>query len=176
MTALSALLRPTMGALTNAREATVTVALAVVDRLALTTDLDDAPDEPGALHALTRHQCYQLLRDQSVARFAYVARAGVPDIVPVNYALDGEDVLIRSGPGPKLQAAERRDIVAIEVDAIDPVRRTGWSVVVSGRAERLSLMEEQRLEERLAGTAWAAGPRRHVIRVRPTRITGRLLT
>ena len=170
------MLAPTKGALTNAREATVSIALAVADRLAITEDLDADVDEPGALHAMSHTECYDLLRTESIARFAYIARAGVPDIVPVNYLLDGEDVLIRSGPGPKLQAAERREMVALEMDAIAPGDRTARSVVVAGRAERLSDHEAHALEERLADTPWAAGPRRHVIRVRPTRVTGRRLS
>jgi nitroimidazol reductase NimA-like FMN-containing flavoprotein (pyridoxamine 5'-phosphate oxidase superfamily) len=169
-------LRPTKGALTNAREATVSIALAVVDRLVITEELDDDNDEPGALHALSRTECYDLLHSTSVGRFAYVARPGVPDIVPVNYALDGDDLLVRSGPGPKLQAAERREVVAIEVDEIDPEHRIGRSVVVVGRAERLAAKDAKALDERLAETPWAAGPRRHVIRVRPTRVTGRRLS
>ncbi|MDT7573345.1 MAG: uncharacterized protein QOE05_3519 [Actinomycetota bacterium] len=169
-------LRPTKGALTNARDATVSLALAVADRLVITTDLDDHEDEPGALHTMSRAESYELLRSESVARFAYIARAGVPDIVPVNYALDGEDLLIRSGPGPKLQAAERRDVVAVEIDAVDTADHTARSVVVVGRAERLRASEATALSERLDQTAWAAGPRRHVIRVRPTRVTGRRLS
>jgi nitroimidazol reductase NimA-like FMN-containing flavoprotein (pyridoxamine 5'-phosphate oxidase superfamily) len=170
------LLRPTKGALTNAREATVSLALAVADRLAITGDLDKHDDEPGALHAMSRADCYAVLRSESVARFAYVARAGVPDIVPVNYLLGGDNVLIRSGPGPKLQAAERREVVALEVDSIDRADHTARSVVVIGRAERLHESEAHALAETLADTAWAAGPRRHVIRIRPTRVTGRRLS
>ncbi|MDT7537735.1 MAG: uncharacterized protein QOI82_1320 [Actinomycetota bacterium] len=176
MTVIDLLLRPTKGALTNAREATMSIALAVADRLAITSDLDGAEEQPGALHAMTRAECYDLLRTESVARLAYIARAGVPDIVPVNYVLDGDDVLIRSGPGPKLQAAERREVVALEVDTIDRSGRTARSVVIAGRAERLSTAGEHALAERLADTPWAAGPRRHVIRVRPTRVTGRWLS
>jgi hypothetical protein len=170
------MLRPTKGALDNAREATVSLALAVADRLVITGDVDDADEEPGTLHLLTQAECYDLLRAESVARYAYVARAGVPDIVPVNYLLDGDDVLIRSGPGPKLQAAERREVVALEVDAIDHDDRTARSVVVTGRAERLPAEQARALEDRLADTPWAAGPRRHVIRIRPTRVTGRRLS
>jgi hypothetical protein len=65
-------------------------------------------------------------------------------------------------------------VVAFEVDAIDPVSRTGCSVVVIGRAQRLRPAEQQRLTAALA--AWAAGPRRSVIRIRPDRITGRRLS
>ena len=152
---------PALGALHNAREAMASIAAAVADRLVLTDTLEvDDSDEPGMLHALSRHECYELLAAGSVGRFAYVARAGVPDIVPVNYTLDADDVLIRSGPGPKLQAAERREIVAFEMDALDEASRTGRSVVVIGRAERVRASEQERLDARLAATPWAAGPRR----------------
>jgi nitroimidazol reductase NimA-like FMN-containing flavoprotein (pyridoxamine 5'-phosphate oxidase superfamily) len=170
------MLRPTKGALDNAREATMSLALAIADRLVITGDADEADDEPGTLHKMSRTECHELLEAESVARFAYVARAGVPDIVPVNYLLDGDDVLIRSGPGPKLQAAERREVVAVQVDTIDRTDHTARSVVVTGRAERLSADEARALEDRLADTPWAAGPRRHVIRVVPTRVAGRRLS
>jgi nitroimidazol reductase NimA-like FMN-containing flavoprotein (pyridoxamine 5'-phosphate oxidase superfamily) len=176
MTLIDLLLRPTKGALANAREATMTIALAVADRLAITGVLEGAEEEPGTLHAMTRTECYDLVRTESVARLAYVARAGVPDIVPVNYVLDGDDVLIRSGPGPKLQAAERREVVALEIDRIDGSGHTARSVVIAGRAERLSTAYEHALADRLADAPWAAGPRRYVIRVRPTRMTGRWLS
>ena len=109
-----------------------------------------------------------------MGRIAYVARAGLPDIVPVNYVLDGEDVLVRSGPGPKLQAAERGDMVAFQVDDIDEGQHTGWSVVVVGRARRLSAAEQNRVER--VPKPWAVGPRSHLVRITPTRITGRRLT
>lgn len=175
MTALTDLvLRPTRGALANARGATMMLALAVADRMALTDSLDADDDESGALHGMSRAECYDLLRAGCVGRLAYVARPGVPDIVPVNYALDGDDVLVRSGPGPKLQAAERREIVAIEVDAIDETTRTGRSVVVVGRAQRVSVTDELRWHE--TTDPWAAGPRRHVMRIHPDRVTGRRLS
>lgn len=147
------------------------LALTVADRLALTGELDaDLNDDVGALRMMSRTECYDLLRTRTVGRLAYVAREGVPDIVPVNYVLDGDDMLIRSGPGPKLQAAERRDRVAVEVDVIDEATHTGRSVVVMGRAERLRPGDTEG-----DPTPWASGPRRHVIRVRPDRVTGRRL-
>jgi uncharacterized protein len=168
--------RPTRGSLTNAREALTAVVAAVSDRLQLTDAIGTEDDEAGSLHALTREECYQLLRSCAIGRFAYVARAGTPDVVPVNFAVDGDDVLICSGPGPKLQAADRGERVAFEVDDIDPQTRTGRSVVLVGRATRVRGSERARVEQRVAGLPWAAGPRRHVIRIRPTRVTGRRLS
>jgi hypothetical protein len=165
------------GALRNAREAIATLRAAVADRLTLTDRLDEADeDASGALHSLTRTECYELLSGGVIGRFAYVARAGVPDVVPVNYVLDGDDILFRTGPGPKLQAAERREVVAFEIDDIDVAARTGRSVVVTGRAERVSSSEQRRLDGVPIAAAWASGPRRTLVRIRPTRVTGRRLS
>src|SRR3954453_2082133 len=135
-------------ALANARTAVESISAAGGERGELMRLLvhDDRPDaHPGDLIALSRDACLDLLGSRSVGRLAYVARAGVPDVVPVNYAMDGDPVLIRSGPGPKLQAAERRDVVAFEVDQIDADAHRGWSVVVHGTAHRLSATGAARL-------------------------------
>ena len=157
-------------ALSNARDASAAIASAVADRLQLTGSYGEAADEPGQLHALSLRECREVLEAGAIGRFAYIARAGVPDVVPVNYVLDGHDVLLRSGPGPKLQAAERREMVAFEVDEIDLEAHTGRSVVVVGRATVL------RPSQHAEVLTWATGPRRHLVRIRPTRITGRRLS
>lgn len=163
-------------AVANARTAVDAIGAAVADRAELMRLLvrDDRPETgAGELSVLDREACLDLLRSHCVGRFAYVARAGVPDVVPVNYALDGADVLIRSGPGPKLQAAERGDRVAFEVDDVDLAGQCGWSVVVHGTATQLSPTDQAHLV--VDAQPWAKGPRSHVIRIRPRRITGRRL-
>ena len=161
----------TRSALDNARAAGEVLASSVSERQALApqrgTDL-----EHGDLGVLDEQECLRLLASRSVGRFAYVARAGTPDIAPVNYVLDGRDVLVRSGPGPKLQAAERRENVAFEVDDVDETSHTGWSVVVVGRARVLA--ERERVQADVPAP-WSSGPRRHVVRITPARITGRRL-
>jgi len=160
--------RRTAGALANARTATLDLVAAVSDRLVLTDLLDDECDDPGSLHALTEQECRDVLGRGQVGRLAYIARAGVPDIAPVNYTYVGGAVLIRSGPGPKLQAAERGDRVAFEVDELDGDRRTGRSVIVYGVARRAGQIAAHEGPQ-----PWAAGPRRHLIQIDPRRITGR---
>jgi len=168
----------TRGALSNALQAAQEVLDSVAERTALTDAVQrDGEPEPGDLRRLSRAECLDLLGSRQVGRLAYVARAGVPDIVPVNYAVDGEDVLIRSGPGPKLQAAERRELVAFEVDDIDEEGRTGWSVVVVGRAHKLTSAEQgSHVARGAVPQPWASGTRRHEIRISPKRIDGRRLT
>jgi nitroimidazol reductase NimA-like FMN-containing flavoprotein (pyridoxamine 5'-phosphate oxidase superfamily) len=159
-------------ALDNAQAATA----ALAEQVRLREQLAPADDdEPGALARLDRATCLVLLASRRTGRLAYVARAGVPDVVPVNLALDGDRLLVRSGPGPKLQAAERREVIAVEVDDIDEQRRTGWSVVVAGRACRLHTSEVARLPADLLPEVWARGPRSSVIAIELTRVEGRRL-
>ena len=158
-------------ALDNALWATQSLSATLAERRALQPEDDTGP---GALSRISREECLRLLGTRSVGRLAYIARAGVPDIVPVNYVLDGEDVVFRSGPGPKLQAAERRDQVAFEVDEVDDEGHDGWSVVVVGRARRMTQSEAQQVD---AGPEpWASGPRLHLVRITPVRIDGRRLS
>ena len=160
-------------ALENAAASTAAIAEQVRLREALAPADDDGP---GALARLDRATCLELLASRRTGRLAYVARAGVPDVVPVNLAVDGGRLLVRSGPGPKLQAAERREVVAVEVDDIDEDRRTGWSVVVAGRARRLHTSEAAALPADLLPEVWARGPRSSVIAIELTRVEGRRLT
>jgi hypothetical protein len=159
----------TRTAISNARRAAEDISGAVAERRILMPSLEVVG--AGDLTRLTSAECLQLLSTRSVGRLAYIARAGVPDIVPVNYEMDGETLMLRSGPGPKLQAAVRREVVAFEVDDIDEENHRGWSVVVTGVATQvLSPGTTPR-----GPSPWASGPRRHTIRVLPRRIDGRRL-
>jgi hypothetical protein len=159
-------------ALTNARSATTRLADQVLQRQELAPS--DEP-ERGQLTRLDREQCLERLQSHSLGRLAYVARAGVPDVVPVNYRLLGDQLLIRSGPGPKLQAAERRERVAVEVDELDAETRTGWSVVVVGRARRMTTREQHALPPDEQPAPWVAGCRSGLIVVQLDRVDGRQL-
>ena len=166
---------PGRGALRNARGALAGISEAVATRLALAPHaVEDERGEPGGLGELSLTECYALLGGETLGRLAYVARQDTPDIVPVNYLLDGRDILILSGPGPKLSAADRGAVVAFEVDALDRTSHTGRSVVVVGRASRLRTADQYRLSARPA--PWASGPRHAVIRIQPTRVSGRHLS
>ena len=60
--------------------------------------------------------------------------------------------------------------VAFEADHTDPATRSGWSVVVRGTADHAELFEPMVASPPVA---WADGPRSHVLRIRPSTITGR---
>jgi hypothetical protein len=151
-------------ALANAQDALHDVRRSIGERHAL-----EARGERRVV-PLSRRETLELLERGSLGRYAYIAREGVPDVVPVNYTWADGVVLIHSGPGPKLQAAQRGDVVAFEVDEIDQERRAGASAVVVGRAEVVDpLTPHPRV------SVWAEGPRLHCIRIVPTRVAGRRL-
>lgn len=159
----------------NAASAAETLRRQIRDRATLQPSADDGvPHRAGEISRLSREECMRLLRTRHIGRFAYVARADTPDVVPVNYTLDGKDrILVRSGPGPKLLAAQRHARVAFEVDQIDEPARQGWSVVVTGQAETATSKDNARMSQQIR--PWAAGPRHHIIRITPYRVEGRRL-
>jgi hypothetical protein len=154
----------TRGAVGNALQSLTELSGAVTDRRRL--------QESGNLHSIPREECVGLLATGTIGRLAYIARAGVPDIVPVNYVWHDGSVFIRSGPGPKAQAAVRRENVAFEVDAIDEQQHTAWSVVVTGRLREVHPTEPLGA---VGPEPWAEGPRRHLLRLDTKRIDGRRL-
>ncbi len=129
----------------------------------------DAPP----LEVLDRTSCLELLASDVVGRLAVVVK-GAPQITPVNYVLDGEVLVFRSGPGSKLRAAERAP-ACLEIDHFDVETRTGWSVVASGRLEEITPYQATLLTaaQRLPIDPWAGGPKMHWLRLIPSRITGR---
>jgi nitroimidazol reductase NimA-like FMN-containing flavoprotein (pyridoxamine 5'-phosphate oxidase superfamily) len=85
------------------------------------------------LEVLDRVECLRLLRSTPVGRLGFSTGA-LPTILPVNYVVDGDRLLVRTGPGSKLDAAIRNAVVAFEADEVDEEQQLGWSVVVTGMA------------------------------------------
>jgi nitroimidazol reductase NimA-like FMN-containing flavoprotein (pyridoxamine 5'-phosphate oxidase superfamily) len=124
------------------------------------------------LHTLDRAECLELLRTVTVGRIAFTD-GGLPAIQPVNFTVDGANVIIRTSGGGKLAAAVTGAMVAFEADEVDAATRSGWSVVVVGHA---SLIRDIDQLVALAGPdsrPWAPGRTGHVIRIKTERITGR---
>lgn len=86
---------------------------------------------------LYRDECLDLLRRKTFGRVGVTVGA-LPAVLPVNYRLVDDTTVFRIGHGTKLDAATNRAIVAFEVDDIDPLNHTGWSVMVTGEAQRVT--------------------------------------
>jgi len=154
------------GAVGNARRSLDEISRAVADR----RSVQHEESHIGDLVRLPLEECLQLLEESSIGRLAYLPRPGSPDVVPVNFLWYDGSIWVRTAPGPKMQAAERRDRVAFEVDRVDEATQTGWSVVVVGR---LQVADPGQLPAGVGPEPWSRGTRRHVIRLDPQRIEGR---
>lgn len=131
------------------------------------------PTDHAGLQTLPFEDCLRLLASVPVGRVGF-ASDGELVILPVNYAIDGQDVVFRTAAGSKLSAAEEHELVAFEADSYDPGARAGWSVLVTGRAEVIyEESEADRLSE-LGLQSWGSPVERPFwIRIRPTSVTGR---
>lgn len=128
-------------------------------------------DEPTVLDEIDRDECFQLVASLGVGRIAVTAESGGPPlVVPVNYVLDGDTVVFRSDEGSKLFALEEQP-ASFQVDFVDAFHRTGWSVLIQGVVTEVdsSTLAHLTLEP------WAAGLKRHWLRVIPAVVTGRRL-
>jgi uncharacterized protein len=124
------------------------------------------------LEILGREDCLLLLGSATLGRIGVTVNA-LPVVLPVNFWFDGEQIYIRTGPGTKLEAATRNAVVAFEVDDIDPLYHSGWSVVVTGRVH--AVIDEDELERlRPAPLArWAPIGDGQVVAIDPELVSGR---
>lgn len=119
---------------------------------------------------LGRAECVDLLRWNAIGRVAVVVDDGAPLVVPVNYIVDDETVVFRTGPGSKL-AGLRTQPMSFQVDGHDPFRCVGWSVLIRGVA-----FEIDDDDATVEPVPWAPGDKHHWVRVMPMEMSGRRIT
>jgi nitroimidazol reductase NimA-like FMN-containing flavoprotein (pyridoxamine 5'-phosphate oxidase superfamily) len=117
--------------------------------------------------------CDRHLRTETIGRVAVVVD-GHPEIFPVNFAVDERgDIFFRTDPGTKLAAVATAPTIAFEIDGIDDTNQLGWSVLAVGPARWLSTREQLEHAHALQLQPWAAGEKANVVRLSPTKVTGR---
>lgn len=134
-----------------------------------------APTDHAGLAVLGSDECLELIRSRPVGRIAF-ARDGDIELLPVNHCVLGRTIAFRTARGSKLTAAYDGAVVAFEVDAYDARRRTGWSVLVKGRADLVtdsSLLA--RLDDAGLGTWVPSASRAEWVVIHPDEISGRRL-
>ena len=120
-------------------------------------------------------ECLHLLAAQRVGRLGFVV-GDQPLILPVNYALEADIVVFRTGVGTKLESVANAK-VAFEVDDFDVNQATGWSVVVQGLAQEITEDIDIFAEalRQAAAPTWVPAPADHYMRIMPAVISGRRL-
>ncbi|MBS4730684.1 pyridoxamine 5'-phosphate oxidase family protein [Mycobacterium sp. SM1] len=119
-------------------------------------------------------EAMRLLASVDHGRVVFTQHA-LPAIRPVNHLVDAGRVIIRTRLTARLSTVVRsssdaRMVVAYEADDLDPRRRTGWSVVVTGLASTLTDPDQVSRYERLL-QPWVH-PADTVIAIEPEIITG----
>jgi len=133
----------------------------------------DQPTDHAGLETLPFDVCLRLLASVPIGRVGFCADGEVV-ILPVNHAVDGQDVVFRTASGSKLTAAEEQDLVAFEADCYDLQTRTGWSILVTGRATVVYDEADVRRLNRLNLHPWATTVDHPFwVRIHPTAVTGR---
>jgi hypothetical protein len=105
------------------------------------------------LEILHLGDCFLLLGSVPLGRIGFVA-GGEVVILPVNFVVDGQDVVFRTAQGSKLSAVEVGHYVGFEADSYDTATGTGWSVVVNGLAEIVESDAEAERLDRLGLSSW----------------------
>lgn len=131
-------------------------------------------DQVGSAVELSTEECWRLLATQQVGRVAYALPDG-PRIVPVTFVLRQGRVEFRTTSYSELATHAPGHPVAFEVDELDAEHRSGWSVVVTGRCERV--MEDFNkvfsTPTESTATPWAGGRRPMALRIDVAHVSGR---
>jgi uncharacterized protein len=142
----------------------------VIDRRAIV----EAPRLNSGVDVLNELECRRLLGTELVGRLG-VTIDGKPEIFPVNFALAGEDVVMRTDSGSKSAAALRGPVV-FEVDHFDSTDRSGWSVMVHGSAQVETGRTGRPGSQSRVLTSWLEAHLPHLLRITATEVTGRRIT
>jgi hypothetical protein len=126
---------------------------------------------------LTEGECWDLLGSVSLGRVVFTHHA-MPAIRPVNHIVDDRKVILRTHLGAAIVSrttGQHRTsddtVVCYEADDLDPVRHTGWSVIITGIAR---LVKDADARERYVSQLepWIAGEMDHVLAIEPHFVSG----
>lgn len=121
---------------------------------------------------LADEECWELLAAAPIGRVGVLVDSA-PEVYPVNHAIDARSIVFRTDAGIMLRGIDRSPSVCFQVDGVDLEERSGWSVLVKGRAVELSAADELQVAEDLPLTFWSSGNKSHWIRIIPNEVTGR---
>jgi uncharacterized protein len=125
---------------------------------------------------LSEPECRDLLAHADVGRVAFVD-GEFPVVLPVNYLLDDDVILIRSDVGAKNDRIPR-NAVAFEVDAFERWNHSGWSVLVQGYGRDVTDAVGARYDQlrQRAIDTWAPGERPRWLTIEIRAMSGRRIT
>ena len=133
------------------------------------------------VEVLGEAECWRLISAGGIGRIAYSGRYG-PTVLPVNYKVHEKTIVFRTAEDAPMGKDLRTGItdaeykVAFEIDEFDTAAREGWSVLIQGSAHHVDAKEERASLLEVGVDPWPGGVRELVLRIAPTRITGRRIS
>ena len=146
-------------------------------------DLHLAPREakpvaPNALPiqetVLSEDECGALLATRTLGRVAFTSGA-LPVIAPIEYVYADGVITFRTESALKLRVASNGDVLAFEIDELDPTTGVGWTVLVLGRATILTAAVDA-LPLPTVDDAQPGAAEHHYVRLHCELVSGRRLT
>jgi len=124
---------------------------------------------------LPREECLRLLASHSFGRLAVSMGERAPVLRPVNYLFDetSQSVVFRTAVGSGFHALLRSAEATFEIDGIEDLARTGWSVIMSGVTDEVTNPNEISRLDGLDLDSWAPGHKAHWMRIRALTVSGR---
>jgi uncharacterized protein len=130
--------------------------------------MDASQGHSAPLHDLTPDECWELATSQPVGRVAWSGPQGLT-VIPVNFEVNGEEVRLRTAAYSALARECDDSLVAFQVDSFDAATRTGWSVLMRGRAH----IDYGGGASQVGPEPWAGGTRALRVIVDVAEISGR---
>jgi transcriptional regulator with XRE-family HTH domain len=127
------------------------------------------------LASLSADECRALIAAGGVGRVLFVDADRGPVAVPVNYRMDGDDVVFRTGSGTRLADSLRDASVSFDVDHLDEALGEGWSVLLTGTVSVITEPDDLDRAGALGVEPWAGGDRPMYARLRVHQVTGRAI-
>jgi uncharacterized protein len=128
------------------------------------------------IESLSEPECFELIRSEEIGRFVFHDSEGLAAL-PVNFGVAGDRIIFRTDTGSHLREVLGGE-VAFEIDHAEPETGEGWSVLIRGTGEELTLEQVHELLHRTHGTVphpWAEGVHNIWVAITPAKVTGRRL-
>ena len=106
-----------------------------------------------ALQIVSKVDCLRLLGSVPLGRLVYTY-GGLPAVRLVNFVLDDDTIVFSTGPGDKLRAAERGDVVAFEADEVDLDSHVSRTVTAIGHLSDVPADEASALRNTFPLHSW----------------------
>lgn len=136
--------------------------------------MEESQHATDRLTDLDASSCLELLRMLDVGRVAWMDAAGQIVIMPVNFAFDGADIIVRTASQSLCAAVTAGSRFSFQGDDVEASVRGGWAVLAAAAVEEVTdPAEVQRLRPLVS--PWRDSRAPTVLRLRLSNVTGRRL-